>query len=45
MNKDPHCSDGRNFMAQRITFLASATIFVLLLLFSSRPAAAQQAGQ
>ena len=32
-------------MAQRITFLASATIFVLLLLFSSRPAAAQQAGQ
>ena len=42
---DPYCLDGGNFMAQRITILASATFCVLLLLFSSRPVGAQQTGQ
>ena len=32
-------------MAQRITLVASATLFVLVLLFSSRPVAAQQTDQ
>ncbi|NBO64943.1 MAG: hypothetical protein EBU88_08900, partial [Acidobacteria bacterium] len=32
-------------MAQRITILASASLFILVLLFSSRPVGAQQIGQ
>lgn len=45
MERDRHRPDGRTFMAQRITFLAGATMLVLLTLLSPHRVLAQPANQ